>query len=85
MNRVAKNASINEKLTGLYLHLLIFFTINFGLFLLNVLVFPFTIWFYFPLLMWGTAVAIHSCAVFIHHEDVWNENSILEVIRQGLL
>ena len=85
MTRKTKFATINEKLTGLYLHLLVFFAVNFGLFLLNVLVFPFTIWFYFPLLMWGVAVAIHGFAVFVRHEDVWNEKSVLEVVRKGLL
>lgn len=85
MNTKARINTINERLTGIYVHLLAFFAVNFGLFLLNLLLFPFTIWFYFPLLMWGPAVAIHFCAVFFKHEEVWNEGSVLEVIKQGLL
>ena len=85
MRKIDGYATINQRLAGLYLHLLVFFAINFGLFLLNILVSPFTVWFYFPLLMWAVAVMVHSFAVLINHDDVWNEKSVLEAIRRGML
>ncbi|TET22610.1 MAG: 2TM domain-containing protein [Candidatus Cloacimonadota bacterium] len=83
MNKKTKYASINEKLNGLYLHLLVFFVINFSLFLLNLLLYPYSLWFYFPLLMWGTAIIIHFFALFVRRDEEWNERTLLEAIKHG--
>jgi hypothetical protein len=83
MKEMERYTTINQKLSGLYLHLLLFVVVNFGLFLLNLLVYPFTIWFYFPLLMWSTAVLIHFFAVFVRHEDEWNERALMEIMKSG--
>lgn len=85
MNGEMRGSTINQRFTGFYVHLVVFFVINFGLFLLNALVYPFTLWFYFPLLMWAVAVMIHACAICVEHEEVWNEKSMVEIVRKGIL
>ncbi len=78
-----KYGSLNVRFAGFYLHVLVFFAVNFGLFLLNVIMYPFTLWFYFPLLMWATALLIHFFAIFIKHEEEWNEHTLVETIRNS--
>jgi hypothetical protein len=85
MKKMQKYGNVHNRLSGLYVHLLLFFVVNFGLFLLNFLAYPLTVWFYFPLLIWAVAVMIHSFMVLIEHDEVWNEKSILEAIRKGML
>lgn len=53
------------KLRGFYIHLAVYFVINLLLFLINIIGSPTTLWFFWPLLGWGIAVAIHAFVVFV--------------------
>jgi two-component system, LytTR family, sensor kinase len=56
-----------KALQGLYIHLLVFAVINAGLFLINWAMRgpDGAWWFYWPLLGWGVAVAIHLVTAFV--------------------
>ena len=49
-----------EEIKGFYIHLGVFMVVNLGLFAINMLTSPDTLWFYWPLLGWGVGVAIHA-------------------------
>ncbi|KPJ60275.1 MAG: histidine kinase [Latescibacteria bacterium DG_63] len=53
-----------EEIKGFYVHLLVYVLVNLGLFLVNILRSPETIWFYWPLLGWGFGVVAHGISVF---------------------
>lgn len=48
-----------EETKGLYIHIGVFAIINLGLFAINMITNPDTLWFYWPLLGWGVGLAIH--------------------------
>lgn len=50
---------------GLYIHASIYVAVILLLVFIDVLSSPGTIWFHWPMLGWGLAVAIHALAVFI--------------------
>ena len=47
-----------------YTHLGVYLVVNLFLFLLNMVTDSHSLWFYWPLLGWGVAVAIHAVNVF---------------------
>jgi hypothetical protein len=55
-----------EELQGFYIHLLVYVVVNAGLFVINVLSRGEngSWWFYWPLTIWGLALAIHALATF---------------------
>lgn len=76
-----------EELQGYYVHLLVYFTVNTGLFLINL----FTRgdggggwWFYWPLLGWGIGVLIHTMVTFGGvFSDGWRERKAEELYRRA--
>jgi hypothetical protein len=53
-----------EALKGFYTHLTVYVLVNLLLFAINVVTSPDNLWFYWPLLGWGIAVALQAVRVF---------------------
>ncbi len=53
-----------QAIRGFYIHLIVYILVNIGLFVLNLLVSPGSLWFYWPLLGWGIALLAHGLVVF---------------------
>jgi 2TM domain len=74
-----------EMLQGYYIHLLVYFTVNASLFVINLLTKgdAGSWWFYWPLLGWGIGVAIHTMVVFGGvFSDGWKRRKAEEIYRR---
>jgi len=70
-----------EEIKGFYGNLVAFIVVNIGLLVVNLLVTPKHLWFYWPLLWWGIGVAVHGMKVFNRMPFLgkdWEENKIKE-------
>jgi hypothetical protein len=75
-----------EALRGFYVHLTVYVVVNLFLFALNVLTSPGRLWFFWPLLGWGLAVALHALRVFGSGRGFgaeWEEKKIKELMQEG--
>ena len=75
-----------EALRGFYVHLTVYVLINLLLCAINLLTSPDSLWFYWPLLGWGIAVALHALRVFGAGRWFgadWEEKKIGEMIEKG--
>jgi len=75
-----------EALKGFYTHLTVYILVNLLLFTINMLTSPGSLWFYWPLLGWGIAVALHALRVFgfgRRFDAEWEERKINELMEQG--
>jgi len=73
-----------EALKGFYVHIGGYITINLLLFLINMIVSPDRLWFFWPLMGWGIAIALHAFRVFgaggMFGTD-WEERKIREFLE----
>jgi hypothetical protein len=72
-----------EEIKGFYIHLAVYIIINPGLFIINWLTSPGSLWFYWPLLGWGIGLLIHAVWVFGFSKVVgkeWEERKIQEIM-----
>lgn len=53
-----------REIRGFYIHLAVYVLVNAFLFLLNISTSPDALWFFWPLLGWGIALAVHAVSVF---------------------
>ena len=53
-----------ERIKGLWIHLIVFLIMNTGLTTLNLMRNPEKLWFYWPLLGWGLGVMLHAAIVY---------------------
>lgn len=53
-----------EELKGFYGHLITYIIVNTGLFILNMITSPKSLWFYWPLFGWGIGIIAHALSVF---------------------
>ena len=75
-----------EDIRGFYTHLGVYVLINAMLLLINITTSPDILWFYWPLLGWGIAVALHALRVFGTGRwfgAEWEEKKIEELMEQG--
>ena len=75
-----------EALKGFYVHLTVYVLVNLLLFTINVLTAPDSLWFYWPLMGWGIAVALQALRVFGtggRFGAEWEERKINELMEQG--
>jgi hypothetical protein len=75
-----------EALKGFYVHLTVYVLVNLLLFTINMLTSPDSLWFYWPLMGWGIAVALHALRVFSpggRFGAEWEERKINELMEQG--
>jgi len=74
-----------EELKSFYIHLFVYIIVNIGLFLLNVLTSPDSLWFYWPLLGWGIGILAHAFSVFGMRGILgkeWEERKIKEIMEK---
>ena len=74
-----------KEIRGFYTHLGVYVLINAMLLLINITTSPDILWFYWPLLGWGIAVALHALRVFgagLGLGTEWEEKKIAEMLEQ---
>jgi hypothetical protein len=70
-------------LRGFYRHLGVYVIVNLGLFLINMTTSPETLWFIWPLMGWGIAIALHAVRVFVEAPGSnWEEKKIEELMKK---
>jgi hypothetical protein len=71
---------------GFYIHLIVYLVVNLMLFSINMIASPDRLWFFWPLIGWGSAVGLQ--ALFIYSpiprfgED-WEQRKIKEFMERG--
>jgi hypothetical protein len=71
-------------LRGFYIHLIVYVVINLLLFLINMIFSADTLWFIWPLLGWGIAIALHAIFVLGQNRILgadWEERKIQEIME----
>ncbi len=53
-----------EEIRSFYSHLFVYIVVNVGLFLLNIITSPRSLWFYWVVIGWGIGLAIHALNIF---------------------
>ncbi|MBA7709967.1 hypothetical protein ES703_118894 [subsurface metagenome] len=80
-----KARKLVEEIKGFYVHLLVYITVNAGLFLINLVSSPGDWWFYWPLLGWGIGLLAHGVAVFGLRGFLgseWEERKIRQIMEK---
>jgi len=75
-----------EALKGFYVHLTVYVLVNLLLFSIDMLTSPQSLWFFWPLLGWGIAIALHALGVFGAGRRFgagWEERKINEWMERG--
>ncbi len=74
-----------EDIKSFYTHLFVYIAVNAGLFLLDIVTSPGSLWFFWVLIGWGIGLAIHGLNVFgidkILGKD-WEEKKIKEIMEK---
>lgn len=74
-----------EELKGFYVHVLVFITVNAGLFVIDLVASRDSTWFYWPLLGWGIAVALHAVALLSEGRFLgpeWEERKARKILER---
>ena len=74
-----------EALKGFYVHLTVYVLVNLSLFLRNIIASPDHLWFYWPLLGWSIAIALHALSVFSLNRPFgadWEEKKIAQFMEE---
>lgn len=69
-----------KELRDYYTHLIIYFTVNFFLFVVDYATGN-GWWFYFPLLAWGIGIVAHTISVF-GFGHAWEEKKVQELLKK---
>lgn len=70
-------------LRDFYRHLSVYVIVNLGLFLINMIVSPDTLWSIWPLMGWGIAIVLHALRVFMGTSGAsWEEKKIAELMKE---
>jgi hypothetical protein len=71
------------ELRDFYRHLGVYVIVNLGLFFINMVASPEALWFIWPLMGWGIAVALHALRVFVKAPGAsWEEKKIAELMEK---
>ena len=74
-----------EDVKEFYIHLFIYIVINIFLFIVNILVTPEILWFYFPLIGWGIfGILFHFLEVFVFENKIFGKKWEEKKIKQYL-
>ena len=68
-----------------YVHLGVYAVVNVSLFLRNIVTSPDRLWFYWPLLGWSIAIALHALSVFSFDRPFgadWEERKIAQFMEE---
>ncbi len=74
-----------EEIRSFYSHLFVYVVVNAGLFLLNIITSPRSLWFYWVLIGWGIGLAIHALNLFGTEKILgrdWEEKKIKEFMEK---
>ncbi len=84
-NQYQKAKERVEAIKGFYIHLIVYVAVNLMLFSINVIFSPEGLWFFWPLMGWGIAVAFHALSVFgfgLYFGPDWEERKIRELMEK---
>ena len=73
-----------EAIIGFYIHLTVYVVVNLILFLINLIVTPDSLWFFWPLMGWGIGLVIHALYVFgfiPRFGTDWEKRKIKEIME----
>lgn len=68
-----------------YIHLGVYLIVNAGIFAINMLTSPDTLWFYWPMLGWGIGLAIHGFSLVTEGRflgEEWEERKARELLSR---
>lgn len=74
-----------QEIKGVYIHIVIFFSANIGLMLVNLLTNREHLWFYWPALGWGVGLLAHSFTVFVSggwFGKEWEEKKMQSILKK---
>jgi hypothetical protein len=73
-----------EEIKRFYVHLVVYVLVNLGLFAINMIASPGHVWFFWPALGWGIAVAIHAATLIIEGPfgATWEERKIQDLVER---
>ena len=74
-----------EAIKGFYIHLTVYVVVNLILFLINMIVSPDSLWFFWPLAGWGVGFVFHALSVFGFGPGFgadWEERKIRELMEK---
>ena len=72
-----------ETLRGFYIHLTVYVIVNLGLFFINMMTSPETLWFIWPLMGWGIAIVLHAVRVFVEAPgSSWEQKKIAKLMKK---
>lgn len=75
-----------EDIKSFYIHLGLFVIVNLGLFAINMITNRDVLWFYWPLLGWGVAIAIHFFVFATEGKLLgpeWEDRKVHELMERG--
>jgi hypothetical protein len=84
-NKYQKAKERVEAIKGFYIHLTVYVVVNLILFSINMITSPGSLWFFWPLMGWGIAVAIQAFTVFGFGTGFgadWEERKIKELMEK---
>jgi len=67
MNFIEKKRAINK--FAFYIHTATYLVVNIALAIVNLIVDPQNIWFFWPLLGWGAGLGLHGAIVFLSNDS----------------
>jgi len=74
-----------EEMRSFYVHLTVYLLVNLLLFIINITASPDTLWFFWPLLGWGIAVALHARRALGRRRFLgsdWEAKKVEEIMRE---
>jgi len=74
-----------QQLKGFYGHLAVYVIVNVFLLVINLLISPHSLWFYWPLLGWGIGIALHAAVVLSNGTwgRDWEARKVKELMDKG--
>ncbi|MCP4543021.1 MAG: 2TM domain-containing protein [Chloroflexi bacterium] len=88
MNQQEKYQKAKMRVAALkkfYVHLGVYVLVNLSLFLRNIIISPDRLWFFWPLLGWSIAIALHALSVFSLSRPFgadWEERKIAQFMEE---
>ena len=74
-----------REIKGVYIHIVIYFLVNFGLMLVNLFTNREHLWFYWPVIGWGVGLLAHAFTVFIcggWFGKGWEEKKLQSILKK---
>jgi hypothetical protein len=75
-----------EEIKGFYMHLGIYLVFSLAMLAINEIATPDQTWYYWPILIWGAAVAVHAFVVVTENRLLgpeWEDRKVRKLLRKG--